>query len=315
MIGIYLQPNKTAANLYNILGIFFIFHIYLFLYIVILHFLKQYIHKKFNKLLTILGLLGCIALVSYGVYNAQFYKITINEIKVKGLEKEISIIHLPDLHLGAQRDIKYLKSIINTIKQYNPDIVLYNGDLADSNIALTDELFSLFKDIKSEQYFTTGNHDFYIDTNNELKLINKAGIRILRSEMIVTHGLQLIGLEYMSADNKTYDAHRVNNLNIQDELPKIWRSEALPTVLVHHSPVGLEYVAQGKINVMLTGHTHGGQVFPGTLLIRLMFPKYKGLYTIDGLTLLVSQGAGTFGPWLRLGSFNEVQYIKLIPMK
>jgi predicted MPP superfamily phosphohydrolase len=64
---------------------------------------------------------------------------------------------------------------------------------------------------------------------------------------------------------------------------------------------------------MLAGHTHGGQLFPGTLLTAVRFPMNKGRFQVGGTTLLVSQGAGTFGPWMRLGPFNELQLITLVP--
>lgn len=154
---------------------------------------------------------------------------------------------------------------------------MYNGDLVDSNIALDPELFSLFKTVQAEQYFTTGNHEYYVDTDRALELIADAGIRVLRSEMLETHGIQLIGMEYMNADRETYDAHVVNTLTLQEELPKIARDTSKPTVLVHHSPVGIRYVAEENMDVMLSGHTHGGQFFPGTVLIRFRFPIYRGV--------------------------------------
>jgi predicted MPP superfamily phosphohydrolase len=174
-------------------------------------------------------------------------------------------------------------------------------------------LFDLFKKVKAKQFFTTGNHEFYVDTEKALELIQNAGLEILRSRMVETDGLQLVGLEYMNADRETFDAHMVNDLTIEEELPKIRRSSKIPTLLIHHRPVGLKYVSKENIEVMLAGHTHGGQLFPGTWLIRLRFPTYKGRYQVGGTALLVSQGAGTFGPFMRLGTFNEVQFITLIP--
>ncbi len=220
---------------------------------------------------------------------------------------------MPDIHLGTQRGEAYLKKILQVIEEEKPDIVLYNGDLVDSDIALKPELFNLFKTVEAEQYFTTGNHEFYMDTDKALKLIEDAGIKIVRSEMIETHDIQLIGLEYMNADRETYDAHIVNDLTIKEELPKIVRDNNKPTVVVHHSPVGMQYVADGGADLMLSGHTHAGQFFPGTAIIRYRFPLSKGQHQIDETTLLVSQGAGTFGPWMRLGTFNEVQVINLVP--
>jgi predicted MPP superfamily phosphohydrolase len=131
--------------------------------------------------------------------------------------------------------------------------------------------------------------------------------------MVETHGLQLIGLEYMNADRVTYDAHIVNDLTMEEELPSIQRSADRPSLLVHHSPVGLQYVSRGKIDVMLSGHTHGGKVFPGTSPIGLRFPMNTGRHRVGDTTLLISQGAGTFGPWMWLGTFNELQLITLVP--
>ena len=117
----------------------------------------------------------------------------------------------------------------------------------------------------------------------------------------------------MNADRATYDAHMVNDLTMEEELPKIQRSPVKPLLLAHHSPVGMQYASKGGVDVMLAGHTHGGQIFPGTILTKIRFPTLKGRFTIDDMTLLVSQGAGTFGPWMRLGTFSEVQFIKLVP--
>ena len=312
--GLYTSSSPAAAAAYNVLGLIFIFQIYLFMLLLVAHILTPHLIKLPGKRVAVASVLICLGLVGLGFYQAQSFTVTHHEIQVKGLTKPVTIMHIPDLHLGAQRNEAYLQDVIEAIKRHKPDLVLYNGDMVDSNIALRKEGFALFTSIEAEQYFTTGNHEFYIDTDKALGLIENAGIRILRSEMIKTHGLQLIGMEYMNADRETYDSHMVNDLTIEEELPKIQRSAALPTVLVHHSPVGLQYVSQGNINVMLAGHTHGGQLFPGNILVAIRFPMYKGRHQVGGTTLLVSQGAGTFGPWMRLGTFNELQFVTLTPV-
>lgn len=311
--GVYTSTNPVPAAAYNVLGLLFMFQLYLFLYLLATHVLSPLLTKAPGKAIAAAGVLICLGSVALGFFQAQRFTVTAHEIKVHGLAAPVTIMHIPDIHLGAHRGEAYLRKIIDTIEQYGPDIVLYNGDLVDSNIALKPELFSLFRGVAAEQYFTTGNHEFYMDTDTALELIENAGIRILRSEKVETHGLQLIGMEYMNADRTTYDAHRVNDLTIEEELPKIQRSADLPAVLAHHSPVGMRYASQGGIDVMLAGHTHAGQVFPGTLLIGMRFPMYKGRHQVDDMTLLVSQGAGTFATLMRLGSFNEVQFVTLVP--
>ena len=312
-MGIYTWDNSAIAAIYNVLGLLFVFFVYLSFLMALTHPLVFLGDRIVNRLVGIGGIVVSMLFVALGLFNAQYFVVTYHDIHVKNLGQAVKIVHVPDIHLGSQRGSEYLSKILTIIEEQKPDIVLYNGDLVDSNIALKPELFSLFESVSAEQYFTIGNHEYYMDTDKALRLIADSGIRILRSEMIETHGIQLIGMEYMSADKETYDAHVVNTLTVQEELPRIKRDGDKPSVLVHHSPVGMRYVAEGNINVMLAGHTHSGQFFPGTALVKYRFPMHSGRHQIDGTTLLVSQGAGTFGPWMRLGSRNEVQVVNLIP--
>ncbi|MDR1872582.1 MAG: metallophosphoesterase [Deltaproteobacteria bacterium] len=310
----YYITSPLGGVIYNVLGLLFIFQVYLTISVFILHLFSRPL-ARFNKLklLTQLAIMVSLSLVIIGCAMAQLFTVTETVIQVKGLEKPVTIAHIPDLHLGSHRTRRYLDKVIKTIQDLKPDIVIYNGDLVDSDLALSERVFTKFKQIKAEQYYTTGNHEFYVNTDKALALAQKAGLKVLRSRMVETHGLQLIGLEYMNGDRDSSDAHRVNDLFLNEELPKIKRDPSKPTVLAHHSPVGVQYVAKEGIEVMLAGHTHGGQVFPGTVLIGLRFPYFKGRFLVDKTTLLVSQGAGTFGPILRLGSFNEIQLVKLVP--
>jgi predicted MPP superfamily phosphohydrolase len=119
----------------------------------------------------------------------------------------------------------------------------------------------------------------------------------------------------MSGDKNSFDPHRVNDLTVEEELPKIARDPNKATILLHHSPVGLQYVTQGNIDVMLSGHTHGGQIWPFTIVAKFQFPLSPGVHKIENTWFLVSQGAGTFGPWMRLGTSNEMQVVRLVPLQ
>lgn len=311
--GIYTQDNATVGAIYNVLGLLFVFFIYLFFLMVLTHPLSVLGDRIAKRWVGIGALAVSAFLVAFGFVNVQSFDITQHDIQVKNLAQPVKIVHVPDIHLGTQRGEAYLGKVLAAIEAQNPDLVLYNGDLVDSNIALKPEVFARFASVKADQYFTTGNHEFYMDTDKALQLIAGAGIRILRSELVETHGIQLIGMEYMNADRETWDAHVVNTLTLQEELPRIARDASKPSVLVHHSPVGMRYAADGGFDLMLAGHTHGGQFFPGTFLVKYRFPLHSGRHQIDGLTLLVSQGVGTFGPWMRLGTRNEIQVVNLIP--
>ena len=313
MSGAYTSSSPLLGTVYNVFGLAFMFHVCLLLLLLLAHLLSRPLKKISGRRIAAASLVLSLIYVGSGFVQAQNFSVTSHDLPIKGLPGPVKIAHLPDLHLGAQRDEAYLSKVIEAVNAQNPDFILFNGDLVDSDIAVRPELFSLFKNFKAPGYFTTGNHEFYVNTPRALELIGNAGLEILRNRMVETHGLQLIGLEYMSADRMTYDSHMVNDLTIEEELPKISRDPQKPTLLAHHSPVGLQYVTRGGIDLMLSGHTHGGQLFPGTWLARLTYPLVKGLHQIDDTWFLVSQGAGTFGPWMRLGTFNEIQIITLRP--
>lgn len=86
----------------------------------------------------------------------------------------------------------------------------------------------------------------------------------------------------------------------------------LPSILLHHNPVGAKYAAENGINLYLAGHTHAGQIFPATLVAKMMFEYNKGLYKYDdNMQIYVSQGTGTFGPPMRLGTHSELTILHL----
>jgi predicted MPP superfamily phosphohydrolase len=151
-----------------------------------------------------------------------------------------------------------------------------------------------------------------VDTQRAFELISKCGVRILHNEVVDIHEIYLVGLDYMNADEDAFDMHpSEDERTIRRVLPALPLPNDKPSVLMHHSPVGAQYVAAKGVDLMVSGHTHGGQVFPGTLLAPLVFPFNKGLHHVGELKVFVSQGAGTFGPRIRLGTSNEIDLLRL----
>jgi predicted MPP superfamily phosphohydrolase len=313
MTGWYATPSPLAGLLYNLLGFFLIFQVYLFILTVAVDAIFLFRRKAPGRKAAALVICASALLIAIGAVKARNLAVTEIVLPVAGLEAPVSIVHAPDMHLGNQRGAAWLARTVETINGLSPDLVIYNGDLADSDAALVPEVYDLFRKVDAPQYYTTGNHEYYINTALALAMAEASGLIVLRNQVVEIMGLQLAGLEYMNADSGSRDAHRVNDLTIAEELPKLPLDKGRPIAVVHHSPVGLAYVEAAGADVMLSGHTHGGQVFPGTILIRLRFPFFRGRYQVGGTTLLVSMGAGTFGPWLRLGSYNEIQLVRLVP--
>jgi predicted MPP superfamily phosphohydrolase len=128
------------------------------MYLAATHILSPFIKKIPGKGIALAGAIVCLVSVAYGFIHAQSFTVTDHEIAVRGLVRPISITHIPDLHLGTQRGQEYLQEAVDAINLLDPDIVLYNGDLVDSHVAFRPELFALFKKVKAQQFFSTGNH-------------------------------------------------------------------------------------------------------------------------------------------------------------
>jgi predicted MPP superfamily phosphohydrolase len=311
--GAYTLDSMFFAVLFVVLGLLLMFGAFAFMGTVLLDLLRLVARKLPMKAAARTVCALALAAVVFGFVQAQSFTVTRTEIQVPGLAAPVTLVHAPDVHLGPARGAGYLEKVLAAIDGLEPDFVVYNGDLVDGNIALKPEVFDQFRNVGARQYFTTGNHEYYVDTGEVLDFVRNAGIRVLLSERVEESGLNLIGMHYMNGDLNSNQGHRVNDLGLDQELPKIERDPALPDLLVHHSPVGLQYADREGMEVYLAGHTHGGQVFPGNILVRRNFPYIRGRYDVGGVKLMVSQGVGTFGPVMRLGTFSELQHITLVP--
>ncbi len=310
MVSLSTTSNAVIGALTTIAGLLFGLFAYTTLLLLCRDLLKRWLPGS-GRTQAGLVLGFAVMLTIAGAWLANDFKVSVIEIPIAGLKQDVTLMHMPDIHLGHHRGRAYLEKIVATTNRYKPDLVLINGDLIDSNAALKPDVLSPLSGFEVPVYFTSGNHEHYVDTPKAYSMIESLGVRILHNQVVQTHGIQLVGLDYMNADENTFDMHAVNKLTIKAELPKISLNAEQPVVLVHHSPVGLEYVVAAGVDLMLSGHTHAGQIFPATLINHLIFPLNQGLHHKGDTTFFVSQGAGTYGPRMRLGSSNEINFIKL----
>lgn len=313
LISVMAFPPSTSSLLgflYTLGGWLFMGHIYLTFSLLLLDVLRLFVPVPDRPgAATAIGI--AVILVIYAAFMAIPFQVNKIDVPISGLSKDVTIMHISDAHIGHHRGSGYLEKIVDETNRHEPDIVLLNGDLVDSNVALEQGELTPLALLKAPAYFTTGNHESYVDTELALDIIESQGVRILHNEMVETHGIQLIGLDYMNADENTFDMHAVNKLTIKEELPKIQIDKNKPVIVMHHSPVGLEYVKEKGAAFMVSGHTHAGQIFPGTVFNPFIFPINKGLHKKGATQFFVSQGAGTYGMRMRLGTSNEIDLITL----
>ena len=244
------------------------------------------IYLGISSLLTII--LISILSLTYGKL-VFLKKIKINTSKIN---KNVKIIFISDVHLGSN-SIKHLNKICSKIKNINFDLLLIGGDLIDSSSFNLQNL-NILKNIKTPILFITGNHEFYIkDSKEKLEKLKNYKLTYLDNKNFIFKNINIIGL----GDNQTPDQQKL----FANQLMK----KNMFNLILIHKPTIWGHVNQ-NIDLMLSGHTHGGQIFPFNFFVMLKFKNIYGLYEKLNSKLYVSSGCGCWGPKMRLGSKNEI---------
>lgn len=238
-----------------------------------------------------------LSLVSFYYGNKVFSK-KINLVSNK-IRNKISFVFISDIHLGSNSE-RHLLKIIKEIKKYKIDFILIGGDLIDSSSAPIESL-QHFKDFKCPIYFVTGNHEYYIKNSNSIiSNLNKYNIQHISNKSVTFNDLNLIGIN----DNLSKEQQiKLFNNNLKETNYNL--------LLVHKPSIWTE--VKDKLDLMLSGHTHNGQIFPFNLFVRIQFKFKYGFYNDNNSYLYVSSGSGPWGPKMRLGTFNEVILFNLSP--
>ncbi len=249
----------------------------------------------------------------FGIINAFNVRTTQTQIYIKNLNTDLNIVHLTDIHLGHFRSKNFVEKIVTKTNELHPDIIFITGDLFDGKINLKPETIEPMQNFNAPVYFVDGNHDGYSGVELAKQYARQNGLLVLENDLIELDNIQIIGLNHMKVDDKTPDIHAQNQNTIKNVLDSIETISNKPIILLHHSPTGIDYAAQKGVDLFLAGHTHGGQMFPVNIFVRLMYPFNSGLYNYKGTQIFVSDGVGTFGPPFRIGTKSEIALLKLIP--
>jgi hypothetical protein len=244
----------------------------------------------------------------YGVINAVAVRTTRVTIKLAGLERPARIVQISDVHLGAVYGPGFLSKLVERTNAMRPDLVAVTGDLFDGSGKLDYAMVRPLEGLAAPAFFVTGNHENYEGADECAALVSRAGVRVLRNEMAECRGLQIIGMDTPQSGR---DQGKENHFRHLSGMPAVDPSR--PAILLYHIPLGLERAAARGVDLMLCGHTHNGQMFPFTLFMPLAYRHYSGQGRLNGLDIVVSQGAGTWGPPMRIGSKSEIVVVDLIP--
>ena len=253
----------------------------------------------------IAGTLSVIALAAgiYGLLNARWIRVRRIPVTLPGLPESWRgrrAVLLSDLHLGNINGVAFSRRLVALAAGLRPDIVFIPGDLFDGSKADLDKLAAPFKELAAPfgVYFSTGNHEEFGGTERYLAAVTRAGIRVLQNEKVTVDGLHIAGVPFGDSTSPI-------RLHAALEGMGLSRDEA--NILLNHMPSRLPIVERAGVSLQVSGHTHGGQIFPFTLPTRRVFGRFTyGLQRFGSLHVYTSSGAGTWGPPMRVGTHPEI---------
>lgn len=261
----------------------------------------------FNRSAIVVILFGlAIALSIFGLVNAASIRVRRITVKLPGLPESwrgrVAAL-TTDTHLGHVNGARFMRRIVNILQRLRPDIIFIAGDLYDGTRVDAEAVAAPWREISPEfgKYFVTGNHEEFSSPKPFIAAVESSGIHVLNDEKITIDGLQLVGVHY-------YDSTHPDRF--RSVLARAGLDPSTASILLSHAPHSLEIGEQAGISLQLSGHTHGGQVFPFTWVTRRIFRRFThGLHRFGNLQVYTSYGAGTWGPPMRVGSYPELVLI------
>jgi predicted MPP superfamily phosphohydrolase len=254
-------------------------------------------------LLIIIGFINAITPVT------KRYTIEVSKNFNSGSEP-LKIVAVSDIHLGSIIRKRSMRHLSEMIRDENPDLVLFLGDLLDGSIGpvLRGDLLSHLSIPVPRYglYAITGNHEFMSDLGKSIPYIESKGITVLMDEVVrLDNGVQLIG----RIDRTALHTPASSRKSLEKLLAQV--DTASPVILLDHQPYDLSALAGTPVDMQLSGHTHNGQMWPLNIITERMFELSHG-YRVFGKThVIVSSGFGIWGPRMRIGTRPEILSVTL----
>ncbi|MBG6068828.1 putative MPP superfamily phosphohydrolase [Micromonospora ureilytica] len=223
----------------------------------------------------------------------------------------LRIATVSDIHLGPLRGRAHTERIVAAINRLDADIVAVVGDLVDGSVAELGSAAAPLRDLRSRygSFFVTGNHEYYSGVEEWVQEVDRLGLRVLqnRRQEIQARGgvLDLAGVNDLTGAGTGLAAGPDFAAALGD------RDPSRPVVLLAHQPLAAKEAARYGVDLQLSGHTHGGQMVPFNLAVKLEQPVVSGLGEVDGTKVYVTNGAGFWGPPVRVGAEPQISLVEL----
>ncbi len=306
--------------LYGLMGFVFILFIFMMLRDVVWYAIYGvaklfkldgwHIHPKNISLLDKANMIVVIVsiLVSGYAFHQGYKMPKVKEVFIYSdkINDNLRIAQISDLHITRATSVNRIRQIVNQVNMLNPDVIVLTGDTIDDNVVLIEEHLSALKELSAPfgVYSIMGNHEFYNDIyaskreldNHGLKFLFNGGVHIGKNRVFIA------GIPDLTTMYERVNLWRTLNQSKKEDYK----------ILLSHTPIIVDSLSDGLVDMVLAGHTHGGQIFPFHLLVKQANQYLAGEYTLNNTKLIVSRGAGTWGPQMRLFAPSDIVIINLL---
>ncbi|ATY97722.1 MULTISPECIES: metallophosphoesterase [Streptomyces] len=250
-----------------------------------------------------------LATVGYGTANVlsgpTVKRVTVPLAKLPRAAHGFRIAVVSDIHIGPILGRAHTRRIVDTINSTSPDLVAVVGDLVDGSVADLGSAAEPLAGLRAPHgsFFVTGNHEYFSGAEQWVNHVRELGLIPLENARVEMGGFDLAGVNDIAGETEGQGPDFARALGDRDR--------ARAAVLLAHQPVVIHDAVRHGVDLQLSGHTHGGQLWPGNYLAELANPTVAGLERYGDTQLFVSRGAGAWGPPVRVGAPADITVVEL----
>ncbi|MEV0360730.1 metallophosphoesterase [Nocardia sp. NPDC050697] len=255
------------------------------------------------------GIAAAVATVGVGTYGVlrgpRVLEVEVPLAKLPPAASGFRLAVVSDTHIGPALAGGFARTVVDTVNGTNPDAIVVVGDLIDGDVDDLRPDVAPFAELRAPQgvFFVTGNHEYISGAQQWVDYLPQLGMRVLQNERVALPGFDLAGVNDLAGADEGTGPDLDKALSGRDR--------ARPVVLLAHQPAFVDEARAHGVDLQISGHTHGGQVFPGNLLARLANPTLAGLERYDDTQLYVTRGAGAWGPPVRVAAPSDITVLTL----
>ncbi|WP_405587800.1 metallophosphoesterase [Streptomyces sp. NBC_01092] len=252
---------------------------------------------------------AAVGTVGYGTYDVlrgpKVKRVTVPLAKLPRAAHGYRIAVVSDIHLGPVLGRGFAQKVVDTINATQPDLIAIVGDLVDGSVKDLGPAAAPLAGLRARHgaFFVTGNHEYFSGAEQWVDEVRRLGLRPLENARTELPHFDLAGVNDVAGESEGQGPDFAKALGDRDK--------ARACVLLAHQPVQIHDAVDHGVDLQLSGHTHGGQLWPGSLVAQLANPTVAGLERYGDTQLYVSRGAGAWGPPTRVGAESDITVIEL----